>query len=640
MNKASKSSNLFTFQGKDTFLEMLLLLLKQIQEIFLVIDDKGYILDGSDSIETIFGKSLHSVKRKPLHNFLNPEDFKKISDLIFKFQETNGNPSHLIIPFLNTKNGHLTTQVQLIVFPLNLNPRLFLFFFKNSLDQMGIKKRFEELERLLQIYIEYSHDLLTIINPEGIILFATKGIEKHLGYSIEDFIQHSIYEFVYSKDQQKLKDAIQNCLQSTLNKHEIYFRYVKINGGLRLVQCSCINLLNHPQVAGILLQTKDITDSYQFELEQKKSLATLHTSTKQCIHGLLICTANDYECIDTNEQFTQLTGYSSTEIIGKTLFETKLFPEIHRIEWFIQNTSVQDSSIQIETQIQKKDLSLLNVSLNIEIVEIKHDFLILMSIHDITEFVQTRNEHELFLERIRHLSKMESLGVLAGGIAHDFNNILAGILGFAELAELYTDVNSPIYEYLQKIQEAGKRAAFLSNQMLLYTGQSGAEFSPLDLVQMVKHSKDHLLTLTGKNVVLEFQLSEDPCFIYGNELLLVQMLEHLVNNASEAISFGGGTIEIRVEKGYYSASERQFNYFHEYLSEGNVVILSVKDSGCGMDRDTLLKIFDPFYTTKFTGRGLGLSAVAGICRSHRAAIQVKTQPGYGSTFRILFPALD
>jgi len=233
--------------------------------------------------------------------------------------------------------------------------------------------------------------------------------------------------------------------------------------------------------------------------------------------------------------------------------------------------------------------------------------------------------------------KLESLGVMAGGIAHDFNNLLTPILGEASLGMEDLPEGSPVRERLRKIRHAAERAAALTQQMLSYAGQGPLQLERLDLSEQV-HEMGRLFesAVSGKTV-LAFDLASNLPHVEADAAQVSQVVINLISNASESLSEGAGTIHVRTGVVDLEATPHMA-MFAENLAAGPHVYLEVADTGCGMDSATQKRIFDPFYTTKFTGRGLGLAAVAGIVRGHKGAVELESEPGIGTTFRVLFPA--
>ena len=233
--------------------------------------------------------------------------------------------------------------------------------------------------------------------------------------------------------------------------------------------------------------------------------------------------------------------------------------------------------------------------------------------------------------------KLESLGLLAGGIAHDFNNLLTGILGNASLLRLEVAPSETTDPLLNAIENASLRAAELCRQMLAYAGKGRFVVEPTALSPLVEGMLPLLKVSIGNNVRVHLELAGELPFVMADATQLRQIVMNLMINASDAIGNGtgdiflkSGVIELKGEGLRGSPGDGE-------LPAGNYVFLEVRDTGCGMTPETLRRIFDPFFSTKFAGRGLGLAAAIGIVRSHQGALQVESTPGAGSTFRLLLP---
>ena len=236
-------------------------------------------------------------------------------------------------------------------------------------------------------------------------------------------------------------------------------------------------------------------------------------------------------------------------------------------------------------------------------------------------------------ERLRQAQKLESIGLLAGGVAHDFNNLLTVIMGNADSALR----DHPSLVELQHIMRASERAAQLTRQLLAYAGKGRFVARTFDLSDLVSNSAQLLSASIPQGVELVFHLSEQELALKADPSQIEQILENLVINAGEAIPpETAGRIEIAT-----SACEVALETVREHAPDvrpGRFVWLEVTDNGSGMDEATLKRIFDPFFSTKFTGRGLGLAGVQGIVRSFKGFIDVHSSRGIGSTFRVFLPA--
>jgi len=233
----------------------------------------------------------------------------------------------------------------------------------------------------------------------------------------------------------------------------------------------------------------------------------------------------------------------------------------------------------------------------------------------------------------------ESLGVLAGGIAHDFNNLLTTIQGNAELAKMDLPPDSPVQQNIDEIDSSSSRAAEICQLMLDYAGKGKLDVEPLNLSDVARGMSDDLRAAADENLAFDFQLAPDLPGVAADPVQLRRMLASLVTNAREAIDDDAGVVTIRtglLNCGVNCKADARFG--HEEV-EGRCVYLQVSDTGSGMDRATLDSLCDPYFSTKFAGRGLSLSAVLGIVRSHGGALRVWSEPGRGSTFLILFPFL-
>jgi len=242
--------------------------------------------------------------------------------------------------------------------------------------------------------------------------------------------------------------------------------------------------------------------------------------------------------------------------------------------------------------------------------------------------------------RIQHAQKLESLGVLAGGIAHDFNNLLVGILGNASLALLDLPPESPARESVHQIELTARRASELTHQLLAYSGKGRFVVTRIDLSRLVEEIT-HLLEVTiSKKAVLKFDFASVVLPVEADATQMRQVVMNLITNASDAVGETSGIITIAT--GMTEADERYLSgsWLPEPVPPGTYTYLEVSDTGQGMSPAALARIFEPFYSTKGSGRGLGLAAVLGIVRGHNGALKVYSEPGRGTTIKVLLPCAE
>ncbi|MBL4848443.1 MAG: PAS domain-containing protein [Planctomycetes bacterium] len=256
---------------------------------------------------------------------------------------------------------------------------------------------------------------------------------------------------------------------------------------------------------------------------------------------------------------------------------------------------------------------------------------------DVTVRHQEAAEQAALLAKIQQSQKLESLGVVVGGIAHDFNNLLAGILGSAQIARRELPAGSGVQEHLKRIKAASNRAAELTRQMLAYAGRGSFDLARVDLSEIATE----LPRLVSASLSKKAQLVEEfepGAFVKGDPSQLRQVVMNLLINASDALAGEAGTIAIRTGRVDLDSEALEKCLLGRNRLAGTYAFLEVEDSGMGMAPDTLAKIFDPFFSTKASGRGLGLAAVIGIARWHQGVVQAESTLGEGTVIRVLLPA--
>ena len=342
-----------------------------------------------------------------------------------------------------------------------------------------------------------------------------------------------------------------------------------------------------------------------------------------------------------NPAIAAMLGHTPAEIVGRPLIDF-MPPALHAKRQEYLRRRREGFSDQYEFELLHKNGSRRKV--RVAASPLRDDegnySGTIAGVEDITDRVRLEEEQNRLESKLLETQKLESLGVLAGGIAHDFNNILSGVLGNANLARLELQPGSVVHPYLEQIEKAAVRAADLCRQMLAYSGRGRFIVERLALNDVIEDTLQLLNLSISKNTVLKLHLTQPLPAISADATQLRQLIMNLVINASEALEGRSGVISLatgvtRVNPEYLSRMQ-----FTDKLPMGDYIFVEVSDNGSGMSKETLERIFDPFFTTKFSGRGLGLSAVLGIVRGHRGGLKVYSEPGRGTTFKILFPVAE
>lgn len=256
-------------------------------------------------------------------------------------------------------------------------------------------------------------------------------------------------------------------------------------------------------------------------------------------------------------------------------------------------------------------------------------------IRDIREQRENEKEKKILEAQLHHAQRMEAIGQLAGGVAHDFNNIITAITGYAHLLSLKMGRDDPLRHYAEQITAAAERAANVTRGLLAFSRKESPSSQPVEVNKVIKAIHDLLARLIGEDIDFKVRTSRESLVVMADRSRLEQVVMNLVTNARDALTSGGS---ITLSTGLVHITD-QFIQLHGFGTEGKYACISVADTGIGMDASVKEKIFEPFYTTKEVGRGtgLGLSIVYGIVKQFDGFIDVQSEPGKGTRFRIFLP---
>lgn len=257
---------------------------------------------------------------------------------------------------------------------------------------------------------------------------------------------------------------------------------------------------------------------------------------------------------------------------------------------------------------------------------------------DVTELREREARERTFERRMQEAQRLESLGLLSGGIAHDFNNILLAVAGNAAIAKLEVDPKSPAAESIAEIETAAFRAADLTRQLLAYAGNGQLMIQQVNVAELVRDTVKLVRRVASSFVVVDIDASDHPVFIEGDDVQLRQVVMNLVTNAFDALGDHPGHMRVSSGAREFDAAELGLIRSGVITTAGRYAFISVSDDGPGIPADAINRVFEPFYSTKGPGRGLGLAAVIGIVNAHRGAVMVDSSEDHGTTFTVLFPA--
>ncbi|MFH1134678.1 MAG: PAS domain S-box protein [Pseudomonadota bacterium] len=369
------------------------------------------------------------------------------------------------------------------------------------------------------------------------------------------------------------------------------------------------------------------------ESEEKFSRAFLTSP-----YAITITRPGDGKFMEVNEAFESITGYTKEEALADSSVGLRLWLSGSDRDEVVTDLLNGKKVLGREFKFRKKSGEAIVGLFSAQIIQLKNEKLILSSINDITERKLAEEEKENLQAQLQQAHKMEAIGTLAGGIAHDFNNLLQAINGYTQLLLMDKSSDNQEYHSLKAIQGAGFRAADLVRQLLLFSRKADSTRRPLDLQYEVEKAKKMLERTIPKMVDIQVTFGTRLWAINADPVQMEQMLLNLGTNAADAMPDGG---KLLFELENVTLDDDHASRLLG-VQTGEYVLLSVSDTGHGMDKETMENIFDPFFTTKAFGQGtgLGLASVYGIVKSHGGGIACFSEVGRGATFKVYFPAIE
>jgi PAS domain S-box-containing protein len=487
----------------------------------------------------------------------------------------------------------------------------------------------EKALALLAAVVESSDDAIISKNLDGVIVTWNAGAERLYGYPAAETTGRRMTLVLPDDRADEEAEILRRIGQGERVEHFETVRRTK-SGELIDVSLTISPIRDKSgRIVGASHVARDITERKRFD-ERLRHLAAVVESSEDAIVSKTL----DGTILTWNAGAERLYGYPAAETIGRRM--TLVLPDDRADEEgeILRKIGLGERVEHFETVRRAKSGEPVDVSLTISPIRDKTGRIVAAS--HVARNISDRKHLESSLLQAQ---KLESIGLLAGGIAHDFNNLLVGILGGASFALGTTSSSHPSYGMLQTVVTSAEKAAHLTRQMLAYAGKGKFLVEPIDLSELVVQTEVILNASIPKSVELKLQLEERLPIVESDPGQIQQVVMNLMINAVEAVDQSGkGSVIVRTRAENIGLNAGRRDVFGNSLQPGLYVIYEVEDTGPGVDAAILAKIFDPFFTTKFTGRGLGLAVVSGVVRSHGGGIEVETELGKGSTFRVCLPA--
>jgi PAS domain S-box-containing protein len=450
---------------------------------------------------------------------------------------------------------------------------------------------------------------------------------RHPAEGAPSFAKQS--EFYVNEDMLRLKDVVTICIEQG-KPYEIEVRAIRTDGEIR----HCVSR-GQPQydengkVFRLFGSFQDITERKRVELAHEESEERFRALHNASFGGITIHEKG--VILECNKGLSEITGYGYEELIGMDGLQLISDDTRDMVIRYIEtgyDKPYEAKGVRKNGEIYPLRLEARNIPFkgkNVRVVEFR----------DISENKRTEREREELEGKLRQAQKMEAVGRLAGGVAHDFNNMLSVIIGQADMAMGDVDSSEPVYDRLQEIKKAGERSSDLTRQLLGFARKQTVSPKVLDLNKTVTNMTSMLHRLIGEDIDLAWLPGDNVWPVKVDPSQIDQILANLCVNARDAIADVG---KITIETSN-TAFDETYCSDHPGFNPGEYVLLAVSDGGCGMDSETLDNIFEPFFTTKESerGTGLGLATVYGVVKQNKGFVNVYSEPGQGTTFKIYLP---
>ena len=517
------------------------------------------------------------------------------------------------------------------------NPNLFMAVVRDITERKSIEKALKESEEQYRMLVETSPDSISVFDLNGNLIMSNPATYEVYGNGEKvELIGESIFNFIQTQDKKRVAKEIEEVIK-TGNLKKGDYKIVNKEGKIFFVETSVSLIKDADGVSkGLMAITRDVTKRKKMENDLAAEKERLSVTLRSIAESVISVDIKG-NVVFMNEVAEQLTGWAQADAIGKPLrdvlnvVDNKNKPiACHEIvknvieKGDISCTVTIDEGTLIAKDETEKIIAQSCAPIRGEDNNIQGVVLI---IRDITE--KQKLEKELF-----RATKLESIGLLAGGIAHDFNNILTGITSSLFMAKMSLEKDTSIYKFILEAEKAAFRASRLTNQLITFA-KGGA---PIKEIQSIREIIEEAVgfSLSGSNIDCELKLPEDLWTAVIDRGQIDQVITNLIINAEQAMP-AGGTITLNAENITIDGTVPRETTAYIPLNPGKYIKISVKDEGVGILPEDLESIYDPYFTTKDSGSGLGLTICYSIIRKHNGFIYAKSRLGIGTTFHVYLP---
>src|SRR3989454_8081729 len=495
-----------------------------------------------------------------------------------------------------------------------------------------MRRELVEREELFRLISENAADMIAVVDLEGRRLFNSLSYQRILGYSPEELKQSSSFDQIHPGDRERIKEAAREARRTGVGC-DLEYRIRHKDGSLRVLESTSSVIRNSKGVPEkLVVVSRDITLRKAAVEALRRSEASFRSVVEDAPYGIYRAGLSG-ELLQINPALQNMLGYASQDELLRCNLSTDIFRDPAEYERLKDLLNRAEDFKNVEVGWKRKDGAHITVQCSGRPVKDENGAIAYFEL-----FAEDVTQRRILERQLRMASKMEAIGRLSGGIAHDFNNLLGVIIGYSQVLKGSLGQGNPLYEHAEEVEKAGRRAASLTRQLLAFSRQQVLEPTILNLNTLVADTEKMLHRLIGEDIVLSASFDEGLGRVKADPGQVEQIIMNLVVNARDAMP-QGGKLTIATSNAEMDAL---FVRDHPGSKMGSYVMLTVADTGCGMDAETQAHIFEPFFTTKERGKGtgLGLSTVYGVVKQSGGYVWVDSEPGKGAAFKIYLPRFE
>lgn len=524
-----------------------------------------------------------------------------------------------------------------------------LFLFQDIWDRKKMEERFVKQFAEFKAIFNSITDAIVFVDTHRHIIMVNPAFADIFGYSLEEVLGKTTQLFYANPEEYSQQGNIRYNMNAKIDSPVYEVQYRRKDNSVFTSETLGVPVIDAKgETIGFLGIIRDITERVTAEKTLRENRAKLETALASMTDG--ICISNCLgELIDFNKAWALFYRFRNKDECLKRLND---YPDLFEIilangkpapieTWPASRALRGETETNAEHTIRQKDTGETWMgSFSFGPIRNDQDVIVgsVVVTRDITELKQREAAQHQLEYRLRQAQKMEAIGTLAGGIAHDFNNILSAILGYTEMAKEDAPPGTQFTKDLDQVLSAGNRAKDLVKQILAFSRQSQVERIPIKMQSVIKEGVKMLRSSIPTTISITEDIDPQSGPVLADPTQVHQILMNLCTNAYHALELTGGTLSITVKTTFIGSDEQEMLV---HVSPGEYIELTVTDTGVGIGPDVIEKIFDPYFTTKETGKGtgMGLAIIHGIMKEYGGAITVESQLGKGSAFHVFFPVI-